>query len=280
MVRAVVTSFVLAVSVVAIVARVAPARAQSPSATELGAARELFESGLRAAREERWSEARDAFERSLAIAPLATTRLNLAGAQVQTGQLVAGAESYRTFLAEATRGRAARYRAEAERALAEAEARIPHVHVELRGLRPGDVVQLDGRTVAAATLSVPLRVDPGEHVIAVRRAGRTTVESRFTLDERERRDVVLDAARAERPPQRLGAVPSRRALTSPRASSEHGSAGSDDDRGGSVLASPWLWIGVGIVAIGGATVAIVLGTNGGEPELYRGTLGPGMVTFE
>ena len=64
------------------------------------------------------------------------------------------------------------------------------------------------------------------------------------------------------------------------ASGAHDDDRADDDDGGGLLTSPWLWIGVGIVVAGGVTVAVAMSASGGEPDLYRGSLGPGAVTFE
>ena len=74
-----------------------PAAAQDVSASELEAARSLYEQGLRHARAGRWQEAREAFGRSLDISERPSTLLNFAGALVETSELVAaiaGAGSY------------------------------------------------------------------------------------------------------------------------------------------------------------------------------------------
>src|SRR5262249_25318213 len=118
-------SFVL--SVVLTVLAVPTAHAQSDADT--ARARALFQQGLDAARAEHWVDARDAFVQSLGIAERPSTLLNLAAAQVQTGQLVEGAASYRRFLEIATDAREAAHRTQAEAALTALEPRIPHVTV-------------------------------------------------------------------------------------------------------------------------------------------------------
>src|SRR5690242_7734752 len=92
-----------------------PAAAQSPA--DLRAARELFREGLAHANAGEWTQARDNFERSYAIAPRLPTLLNLAGAQVQTGQIVAGVESYQRFVSEAQAGRERQFVPQAQQAM-------------------------------------------------------------------------------------------------------------------------------------------------------------------
>ena len=159
------------VAAAALVIVAAPVSAQQPTASEVVMAREQFRLGAEAARAGRWDAALQAFERSYALVPNPITQLNLAGAQVQTGHLIAGTENYRRFLREATSGPAASHRGEAEQALGQAEARIAHLHIAIEGLVPGDVVLLDGEHVPAAALGADLPVDPGAHVVSVSRGG-------------------------------------------------------------------------------------------------------------
>ena len=94
-----------------------------------GAARDLYQDGLRAAQEGRWEEARVAFERSYELSPRDATLLNLATALGETGRFVAAIEAYRRFLARADERTRARGGPAAERAIAELEARLAHVSI-------------------------------------------------------------------------------------------------------------------------------------------------------
>ncbi len=175
----------------------APARAQqtptppTPSANEIALAREQSRLGVEAARQQRWTEAREAFERSYRLYPRTLTLLNLAGAQVESGQLVEGAESYRRFLQQATSGPAAAQRDAAQHALVDAEARIPRLRVAAPGLQDSDQILLDGQPVSHAALGAQLPVDPGPHVLAVTRNGSDIVHTSFTVEPRITRDVSL-----------------------------------------------------------------------------------------
>ena len=155
------------------------------------AARALAEEGIAAARERRWQDAREAFARSLALFPSAVTRMNLAGAEVRTGALVAAAEDYRRFLREADDEARARHGAAVEAALASLEPRIPTWTVRA-SLAEGDVLLLDGEPLREAALGVPLPIDPGPHEVAVRRAERVIAGARFDAAEGQHGTTELD----------------------------------------------------------------------------------------
>lgn len=176
-----------------------PARAQEEGPVEVAAARDAFRAGLAHAQAGRWPEAREAFERSHRLAPRSITLLNLAGAQAQTGALVRAAETYRRFLREGG-PTVERHRRAAEAALGAIDARIPTVRFAVEGLRDGDVVLLDGEVIASAILEGPARLDPGDHVLEVRRGGEVVGRRELSLAEGEESQVDLQlsdpAARA------------------------------------------------------------------------------------
>jgi hypothetical protein len=250
----------------------APSSASAQSSSELAAARALFQEGLRAAREARWEDARELSDRSYAIAPRPTTLLNLAGAQVQTGRLVAGAESYRRFLAEARGGREARYRPQAERALAETESRIGRLSIRIDGLTDSDVVMLDGEELARAALGVAVPVDPGTRTIVVRRGDGERARESVTVAEGEHREVAIDASMVE---LRVAGEHDHTAAPDAALRAETDTGTSTDDGA--------LWIGLGVGAavllVVGAAVGIALAVDASNAT-YTGTLGPGVVVFE
>lgn len=239
-----------------------PAAAQSPA--DLRAARELFREGLAHANAARWVEARTSFERSYAIAPRLPTLLNLAGAQVQTGQLVAGVESYRRFISEAEGGRERQFVPQAQEALGAAERRLAHLVVRAT-LGEGDRVTVDGDPLAAAAIGTDVPMDPGAHTIVLSHGDTERARREITLAEGERREVALagsvdlsvDAAVPEDP------APVDRP------------SGGGDDTG--------LWVGVTIAIVlalaAGAAVGIYFAVEG-SAQPYTGNLGPGMLTFE
>ncbi|MCA9612460.1 MAG: hypothetical protein R3B99_17370 [Polyangiales bacterium] len=246
------------------------AQAQSPTSSEMAAARQLFRSGLEHAEAGRWTDARADFERSYGLARVPVTLFNLAGAQAETGQLVTAAESYRRFLQEADEGRAARYRESAERALAELEPRIPRLRLEVNGLGEGDVLRIDDDEVSRAVLGVAFPLDPGEHLVAVVRRGDVVVDERVTLNVGEERAVTLLVPALQVRPAEVA-----RAEVEAETTPVEVPPSRDEER--SIARSPWLWIAVGVVVVAGATTAVVLATRD-DASPYQGNAG--VVRFE
>ena len=128
----------LALALCAVTALHAP-RASAQSASETAAARGLFEQGLAAATEHDWPQALALFERSYALAPRASTLLNIAGAQSESGQLVQASESYRRVVAEAgATQRDVRIREQAQTALGQLLPRLARVTLRIADLGASD----------------------------------------------------------------------------------------------------------------------------------------------
>ncbi len=259
---------------------------RAPTANETALARQEFDAGMRSARDARWEEARQHFARSHELAPRPVTLLNLAGAQAQTGQLVAATESYRRFLATATERDKARYREEVERALTAADARIGRAELQVTGLGESDAVQLDGAPISRASLALALPLDPGDHVITVLRDGAEVGRTAFTVREGGSSPVRLDV-----PPPPVAAVPSPEdaargvALDSPRdgappSTRPDTNRRDEADEGGGLLSSPWFWLVTGVVVAGAATATVLLVTQDSPADPFQGTLMPGSIVVD
>ena len=168
-------------------------RAHAQSASEQALARDQFREGVRAAQEQRWQDAVDAFQRSLELAPRAMTMMNLAGALAQVGRLVESSEAYRMFISEAQSGAAARVRGEAEAQLHALEGRIPHVRLQIHNRLDSDTVTLDEYQLSAAAMGSALPVDPGDHTLTISRDGHEPRSVTFTAQEGVQSEVVLEA---------------------------------------------------------------------------------------
>lgn len=248
---------------------VAPARALAQPTVD--DARRLFTEGVAAARAKNWEEAHDRFNRSYQAAPRVMTLFNLAGAQKNTLRLVAARVSYGRFLEQTSDGgQHVAYRRDAQREVDELSRRIPVLTVTVAGLADGDAVELDGRPLDRASLETPLPVDPGEHVLLVRRADHVVAREVVRAEEAARPAVELRVPLAAprvtpEPPPPTPAV----AVTAPPPQRD------DDAAKPGLLRSPWFWAAAGIVVIGaGAGVGYYLfgdGEDGGDP--HPGTLG-------
>jgi hypothetical protein len=229
------------------------AQGEEPAA----AARVHFEQGMDHARAGRWIEAREAFRRAYGISPQPATLLNVAGAEAQTGQLVAAAASYRALLR--VEGLSTEMREAADKAVARVEARTPRLRVVVKASRH-DAIDLDGAPLDPGRVGVYLPVDPGPHSLRLR-LGTQRVERSVTLQEGEARTVLLEPP-VTLPPSATGATPAQ-------GSSKR--AGQKDERSSTIFSSPWFWAAAGVVVVGG-TVAIVCAAACGGRDPYRGTL--------
>ena len=237
----------------------ASARAQSSGseASLAGAARDLYQQGLDAAREDRLDDAIELFERSYALAPRDATVLNLAAVEEQDGRLVAAIDSYRRFLATASPDVLSRHGERARAAIAALEPRVAHLTLATFDVEDRDEVRLDGVVLDHASFGLDLPVDPGAHVVTVHRGeddcGRQTV----TLVEGGRRDVEVRAACP--PPPLIDEAP---VAPAPHA---------DDP-------TPWVVLGVGggAAVIAAIVAGIVLATSATpEPTPFVGNVGAG-----
>jgi hypothetical protein len=252
------------------------AAAQTEEAT--ARARELFQQGLEAARAEQWVDARDAFVQSLDIAERPSTLLNLAAAQVQTGQLVEGATSYRRFLELATEPREAAHRTQAQSALTALDARIPHVVVSVTSLQDGDQVRVDYQVLMATALGAPLALDPGPHDVAVIRSGRSVASQRVELAEGQSAQVSLDATPVVQAPVEVAATattpPMDQAIAAPVPEAR------DDSHGDDMPLIIGLIVGAVVVVGVGVSLGVYFGTQGsGTATPYHGNFGDGVVHF-
>lgn len=173
------------------------------------AAEALFEAGRQAAVRGDWATACPKFAESERLDPAAGTLLNLADCEEHLGHLAAAWDAWHEALASLLPGddRAGQARKRA----AALDARIPRLTVRLAADAPaGAVVHRDGVELGAASLGVPLPVDPGSHVVRVDASGREPASTTVTLVEGESRAVEVSAGAPVAPapaPQAATPVP-------------------------------------------------------------------------
>jgi hypothetical protein len=274
----------------------AGASAQAPSRLELERARAAFRDGAEAVQAGRWEQAVDSFQRSYELVANPVTLLNLSGARIQAGQLVAGAEGYRRLLGGPLSGLAPGQRAAAARALSETEARIPRLRLGLEGLHAGDEVTLDGERVPWSAIGAQVPLDPGTHLLRVVRDGDERLRVPLVLQEGEVRDLELEVPRPtpapapatadlpppppssagspvpERPPQPPVPLPAATDRPPIEAAADPPGQPLRLPQHRSLLRSPWLWTGVAAVVVIGLATGLALALSG-SPEAYGGSLG-------
>ena len=253
---------------------VRPAHAQDaattdePSASQVALARRLFADGVRAAEEHRLEDARAAFERSYALSAREVTLLNLAVVLADAGKLVAAAEAYRRFLARADADMEARHGADARWALAGLERRLASVTISARNLQDGDEVRIDDTLIAREGLGLAVPVDPGTHIVDVRRGVRSCARRAIRLSEGGSSDVELDATCPPSPEETARLAADAAAAAEAARLAESG-------------VSPWVWVGsgVGVLVVAAAVIAIVFLAQPEPLAPFVGNLGPGTIAL-
>ncbi len=181
-----------------------PRPATAQSAADVAAARELFIEGAALAKTGRWSEARDRYQRSLALKRAAITRYSLGVAQMSTGALVEALESFRAFVREPDSNTSAPYRGPATDAITELEQRVGRLTIviapaEIDGLE----VWLDGEAVPVAALGRPRLVNPGTHTLSAVAPGYLRQASELTMPEGGSQQLAITLAPAPSDPSPL-----------------------------------------------------------------------------
>lgn len=190
----------------------APASAEPTD--DVTKARELFVEGAKLAEGGKWEEARQHFERSLALKRASLTLYNLGVAEQETGKLSAAVETFHAFLAQPVEPATQPFVAPVRAVLARLEARVGHVALTVRpaGLK-GLTVRIDGREVPAAEGS--WMVDPGAHEIAAAAPGLGEIHQSTTVVEGGQSTLILSltpAVAAVAGPRRGLALPATLAL--------------------------------------------------------------------
>ncbi|MBX3231622.1 MAG: tetratricopeptide repeat protein [Labilithrix sp.] len=227
-----------------------------PSAADVRVANTLYRTGVAEAAKERWAEALDAFSRAHALYPSSTIILaNLAGAEVKTGDIVAGVEHYRQCLkrGDLTKEEAALV----EGAMKKAEPRLAHVRIDVAAATAADRVEVDGAVLAPAALGVDYPVNPGKRSITATRPGWEPAHLTVTLAEgaSENVSIVLQPKPA----------PDKPVVTTPERPRER-----------PITSSPWFWVIAGVVVAGATTATLCVTVFCRADDPYRGSV-PGIV---
>jgi len=247
----------------------APSLAFAQTDLERAAAREAADAGRAQFEAGRYAEAVDSFSRAQQLVAAPPHLLFLARAQVKLGKLVEAHENYIKITRETLPPKSPKAfvdaQSAAERELEALEARIPSVTIAVQGAPATSVsVLMDGATLSAAMIGMPLPVDPGQHVFEARGPSAQSAPVTITVSEGGKETVMLTlrpTAAAAPPPTQSSASPAGTPLSSdPLSSGDTVHSSSSGLRVGSYVA-----FGVGAVGLGLGTYFLVKSGNTRKP---------------
>ncbi|MGE0791276.1 MAG: hypothetical protein AB7S26_36720 [Sandaracinaceae bacterium] len=187
------TRLVMFLAILAFAAPALRAAAQSEDG-DVARARAAFEEANAAADADRFADARILFEESLRLSPRPATALNLAHVLRSLGAITESEGYLRGILAGAYGPLNQVVRTRTEALLGELPAAYGHLTVELRGAERARLRVDEGEERALEAGAGELRLDPGDHVVAVRTDSGPELTRSVRLASGERVRLVIDLA--------------------------------------------------------------------------------------
>lgn len=204
----------------------------------------------------------------LAVKSSAVVSYNLASALARLGRLIESAELLRVVVRDPEVD--ATTRDPAQQLLAEIEARIGSITVRVQGDATGATLRLDDRDLGPELVQT-ISVDPGEHVVAALRRGKTLASQHVRIGGEDplKAEVMLDLR------EQLVALPLPDLRVS-KLPEENARRANDSE---AIWGSPWLWAGAGAVVVAGAViiVAVALSGDAGMVDPIGGDTDPPLV---
>ena len=243
---------------------------QPPSEADLERARSLFAEGLAFVAQQDWHHAAERFTQVRAIRSSPVVSYNLASALAELGQRVESSKLLTQVLSDPLAD--GETRNAALLLLSKIEPQIGALTISVYGKTEDCRFSLDGQPLAIAGREQSLRVDIGQHTVAVERDGATILSPQITIGG----TFPMQAQLALEVPARL--QPTQVALPPARKTVElRLSQPSAPPRDGeSLLEQWWLWAGAGAV-VAGAIVATVVLTSSDDPSPDPGDTNPPLI---
>jgi len=234
----------------------APAAAQTPAGGgEREAQRtELYKDAVDLANAGRWADAAEKLQEVLAIRSSPKVRFTFGQAEEHVGKLATAYDAYAQALADAEAAGETDVADTAGRAMRALAGRVPVVRVKVTGA---------GASAASATIDEhaakvgdPVRVDPGEHVVAVTAPGAKAAQARITVTEGQRVEVPVELVAED-------------FHTAPAASPAPAEAEAEAEPAPAAPSGPFPWRTVGLVAAGVGIVGVGVGTYFGIDAISK-----------
>lgn len=167
----------------------APLVAHADDAT----AEALFQAGKSLMDQKKYSEACPKFEASYKLDPAIGTKLNLADCHEKDGKLAQAWADWGEARDQAKRENDKARTDLAVRRQKELDPKVPKLTVNVTGPTAGLTVYRDELELDSAMLGVPLPVDPGTHVVTLRRGKSILRDKKVDVAEKSTGEVTIDA---------------------------------------------------------------------------------------
>jgi hypothetical protein len=193
--RSLIAALLLAASSAALPCRNAAAQ-EKDAVTDM--ARRRFQEGVKFFDQKKYEEARAAFLQAYALKHHPAVLLNLAHSEIRSGHNVEAARHFATYLRDPPPSATAAEKAEAEKALSSARAKLGRIQVSVA---TGAEVVVDGESLGQAPLPDAVDAAPGNHTVEARLGGRTTSTSvTVTLGKTVTASLAVDGNAPPTPP--------------------------------------------------------------------------------
>ncbi len=153
----------------------------------------LFQSGKTLMEQKKYADACPKLEASYKLDPAIGTKLNIADCHEKEGKLAQAWADWGEARDQAKRENDKPRMDLAVRRQKELDAKVPKLTVNVTGPADGLAVFRDELQLDSAMLGVPLPVDPGTHVITLRRGNSVLRDKKVDVVEKSTGEVTIDA---------------------------------------------------------------------------------------
>lgn len=232
-----------------------PAAAQAAGGGDRESERtQLYKEAVDLANAGRWADAAEKLRAVLAIRSSPKVRFTFGQAEEHVGKLATAYDAYAQALADAEAARETDVADTAGGALHALAPRVPIVRVKVTGVGAGSATAtIDEHAAKVGDL---VRVDPGDHVVAVTAPGARAAQSKITIAEGQRIEVPVQLVAED-------------FQTAPTATSAPAPAEAEAEPAPEAPSEPFPWRTVGLVAAGVGVVGLGVGTYFGIDAISK-----------
>jgi hypothetical protein len=170
----------------------------APTAEELSQARARFQQGTELEQAGNWAAALQAFREVGQVKMTPQVRYHIALCEENLGKLVAALGGYELAAADAD-AVGPGFREEVESSIQRLQARIPHLTIERGPGAQAATIVLDGVTLGASSVGVPVPVDPGPHTLSASAPGYEDFSTTIEVAEGGEETVDVELTKLEQP---------------------------------------------------------------------------------